>query len=210
MKQKDSNDTAQSILKWKNKKKAKTRDTIRREALRLFNEQGYSKTTIEQIAEASEISRITFFRYFATKADVVLCDVDHVDAKVMESTLSEPPDVTLIRAFRNAVCRLFVESTAEELKLLKNRYILLRTVPELRVATLNHNIGKFQLIREMVAKRTGRDPNEPEVWNIAGVLSGIWISAWVSTEEDVSEDILRTFYRTFDDGLKHLEAGLPI
>jgi AcrR family transcriptional regulator len=42
--------------------------------LRLFRAQGYSATTVDQIAAAAEISPSTFFRYFPTKEDVVLLD----------------------------------------------------------------------------------------------------------------------------------------
>ena len=56
------------------RKKAKTRAAIQEHALRLFQEQGYDATTVEQIAEAAEVSPSTFFRYFPTKEDVVLYD----------------------------------------------------------------------------------------------------------------------------------------
>ena len=56
------------------RKKLKTKEAIQREALRLFQEQGYDETTIEQIAEAVEISPSTFFNYFPTKEDVVIQD----------------------------------------------------------------------------------------------------------------------------------------
>ena len=56
------------------RKKARTRAAIREHALRLFREQGYAATTVEQIAEAAEVSPSTFFRYFPTKEDVVLQD----------------------------------------------------------------------------------------------------------------------------------------
>ena len=56
------------------RKKARTRAAIRDHALRLIREQGYDATTVEQIAEAAEVSPSTFFRYFPTKEDVVLQD----------------------------------------------------------------------------------------------------------------------------------------
>ncbi|MFN8629902.1 MAG: helix-turn-helix domain-containing protein [Chloroflexota bacterium] len=40
---------------------------IQEHALRLFREQGYDRTTVEQIAEAAEVSPSTFFRYFPTR-----------------------------------------------------------------------------------------------------------------------------------------------
>ena len=49
------------------RKKQKTRESIQRTALRLFEKQGYEGTTIEQIAAAAEISPSTFFNYFPTK-----------------------------------------------------------------------------------------------------------------------------------------------
>src|SRR5215475_11617890 len=53
------------------RKKARTRAAIREHAFRLFRAQGYDATTVEQIAEAAEVSPSTFFRYFPTKEDVV-------------------------------------------------------------------------------------------------------------------------------------------
>ena len=44
------------------RKKARTRAAIRQHALRLFRQQGYDATTIEQIADAAEVSPATFFR----------------------------------------------------------------------------------------------------------------------------------------------------
>ncbi|MEL7610452.1 MAG: TetR family transcriptional regulator [Bacillota bacterium] len=200
----------QAASGWHDKKKAKTRAVIQREALRLFKKQGYNETTIEQIAEASEISRMTFFRYFATKADVVLNDIDFVDHKIMEATLSEPPELSLTQALRNAFSKLYLESPSKELEVLKERYLLLRTIPELRTAIMNHNIRKFRLIGEMVAKRNGRSSDDFAVWNYAGVIGGIWIAAWVSTEKDTAEGFINRFYQVLDAGLKHLEAGLPL
>lgn len=54
--------------------KARTRLAIQGAALDLFEAQGYHKTTIDQIADAAEIGRRTFFRYFPSKEAVLFGD----------------------------------------------------------------------------------------------------------------------------------------
>jgi AcrR family transcriptional regulator len=71
---------------------------IQGQALRLFESQGYTETTIDQIAEASDISPRTFFRYFRTKEDVVLWD--EYDAVVGELLVQRPPDEPVGEALR--------------------------------------------------------------------------------------------------------------
>jgi len=54
--------------------RSQDRSAIQTLALRLFREQGYDATTVQQIIEEADVSESTFFRYFPTKADVVLFD----------------------------------------------------------------------------------------------------------------------------------------
>jgi len=70
------------------RKKARTRASLREHALRLFGEQGYHATTVEQIAAAAEVSPSTFFRYFPTKEDLVL--QDDMDTRMVEALERQP------------------------------------------------------------------------------------------------------------------------
>jgi len=75
------------------RKKAKTRWAIQEHAMRLFGEQGYAATTVDQIAAAAEISPSTFFRYFATKEDVLFLNIREIQDEFRDF-LSQPlPDV---------------------------------------------------------------------------------------------------------------------
>jgi AcrR family transcriptional regulator len=79
---------------------------IQGEALRLFASHGYTQTTIDQIAEASDISPRTFFRYFPTKEDVVLWD--EYDA-VMGELLAQRPQAEPVGETLRVVTRSAVE-----------------------------------------------------------------------------------------------------
>src|SRR5574337_1236534 len=86
------------------RKKAKTRAAIQGHALRLFREQGYEATTVEQIAAAAEVSPSTFFRYFSTKEDVVL--YDDLDPLLIAAFAAQPAELSPIQAMRGALQRV--------------------------------------------------------------------------------------------------------
>ena len=83
------------------RKKAKTRNAIQHEAMKLFRERGYEGTTVEDIAVAAEISSTTFFRYFPSKEDVVLGD--DYDSVLLEAFVAQPASLTPIGAARAAL-----------------------------------------------------------------------------------------------------------
>ena len=83
---------------WRQRKKAATSDRIRACALRLFREQGYDATTVEQIAAAAGVSHMTFFRYFPTKEDVAL--YDGYDPLIASSIAQTPATWPLIQRIR--------------------------------------------------------------------------------------------------------------
>ena len=82
------------------RKKIRTRETIRREAFRLIEEHGYAATTVEQIAEAAEVSPSTFFRYFPTKESVLLAD--DMDPLILDALEEQPADLSPSQAVRRA------------------------------------------------------------------------------------------------------------
>src|SRR6185369_2702820 len=89
------------VLGLRDRKKIKTRESIRREAMRLIEENGYASTTVEQIAEAAEVSPSTFFRYFPSKEMVLMAnDLDRVTIEALEQ---QPSDMPSLQAFRRAL-----------------------------------------------------------------------------------------------------------
>jgi len=92
----------------RSRKKAKTRMMIEDAALRLFAEQGYEATTVEQIAAEVEISTTTFFRYFPSKADVILCHQDANMPQLRAAIIAYPPGESDLTAVEHAIKQVWV------------------------------------------------------------------------------------------------------
>jgi mycofactocin system transcriptional regulator len=82
---------------------ATTRSELERVALALFRERGFDATTVDDIARAAGIGRRTFFRYFASKNDVVWGDFDRGLAALRGRLAAERDDAPLLDALRAAV-----------------------------------------------------------------------------------------------------------
>jgi AcrR family transcriptional regulator len=91
----------------RDRKKSETREALRTAAHRLFAEKGFAKTTIEDITEAADVSRRTFFRYYDSKDDLLQTDVADL-LPVMLAALrarpaSEPPFTAILAVLRTMI-----------------------------------------------------------------------------------------------------------
>jgi AcrR family transcriptional regulator len=186
------------------RKKARTKAAIQQHALRLFRQRGYDATTVEQIAEAAEVSPSTFFRYFPTKEDVVLYDV--LDPPAVAAFRAQPAELSPIQALRGAMRQVFAELPAEELEVQQQRDRLIRSVPELRARMLDEFARSLDLFAEIVAERVGRRADELAVRTLAGAVIGVGIAAWSTGGDQPVTDYLALM----DASLAQLEAGLPL
>src|SRR3712207_9535815 len=80
------------------RKKLRTRAAIHDAAMQLFAERGYHATTITDIAEAADVSRATFFSYFASKEDVVFGDAPLALEALTDALAERAPGVTTLDA----------------------------------------------------------------------------------------------------------------
>ncbi|AQS90346.1 MULTISPECIES: TetR family transcriptional regulator [Gluconobacter] len=77
------------------RKKDRTHAALVREAMRLFSTYGYEETSVDEIAEAAQISRRTLFRYFPGKADIILAWTHGVTTILTDAIRAVPLDVPL-------------------------------------------------------------------------------------------------------------------
>ena len=184
------------------RKKAKTRALIQQQALRLFVLQGYDETSVEEIAEAAEVSPSTVFRYFPTKPDLVI--YDDLDERMIEAFRALPPNLNAIQALRETFRAGFGSVADEELALQRERERLMRTVPDLRAAMLDEFARTIGEIADLVAERSGRRDDDDGVLALAGAVIGLSIAAGFASDGD---DWIARYFERIDAGMALLETG---
>jgi AcrR family transcriptional regulator len=186
------------------RKKQKTRESIQRTALRLFQKQGYEETTIEQIAAAAEISPSTFFNYFPTKEDVVLFDAyDPIAIQMfLEAPKDEPVNLVVRRVLKD-LAEVFQRD--EDMILARGRLFL--EVPELRARMWEETERTQVLINQILAERTGRRPDDFELRVTARVMMAAMMEA---TFEWMRSNGRRPLVELANDALNVLDAGAQL
>jgi AcrR family transcriptional regulator len=190
------------------RKKARTRASIREHALRLFREQGYQATTVEQIAAAAEVSPSTFFRYFPTKEDVVL--QDDMDTRMIEALERQRAELGPLTAVRAATQEMFAGYNAADLDVLRETTALTFTVPEVRARALDEFARTIEVVAEAVAKRAGRGPDDLAVRTAAGAIVGVIMAITMPWDGWSDRQTVEDTFERIDQALALLEAGLPL
>lgn len=88
------------------KKQEVVRHEIRNAAIDLFHATGFDDVTIDQIATRAGISRRTFFRYFASKEDVLASGVREYGAALAEVIAHAPSRLRPLHVARLAILQV--------------------------------------------------------------------------------------------------------
>src|SRR3954468_414519 len=126
-------------------------------ALRLFGERGSDAVPLADIAADPDVSRRTFFRYFASKEDVLLADHFVQLARLREAIAARPADEPVLTALRNALLSMSTDfEDRREMVILRGR--IMRETPSLQARSLVHQKTWEDAMEQMVASRLGVDP----------------------------------------------------
>lgn len=180
------------------RKKIQTRQAIRRAAYRLFDEQGYDGTTVEQIAAAADVSASTVFRYFPTKEDIVL--TDEYDPLIEAALRARPADEPIVESVREAVLGLLHEQFTEEREEMVQRLRLAEDVPAVRARLGEHMAVSCGLMSDALAGRrpvAGHHVDRAEIRIVVAAITGAWsegMMQWIQggAVEDLSQVLDRT------------------
>ncbi|MFG2641649.1 TetR/AcrR family transcriptional regulator [Streptomyces sp. NPDC048370] len=161
------------------RKKQRTRNALLREALELFTTQGYEQTTVDEIADAVEVSQRTFFRYFTSKEEVAFAVQQTVEERFVQALAERPPEEGPLDALRNAVLSAW-DSIGEAImevvpvELYLRTFQMIESTPALLAAHLRRSMEMEEAVARLVAAREGVDIDEdPRPRIVVAAFSGI-------------------------------------
>ncbi|MGW3961002.1 TetR family transcriptional regulator [Amycolatopsis sp. NPDC005003] len=150
------------------RKKRRTREALIDAAQELFCANGFEATTIDQIAEAVEVSSRTFFRYFSSKEDVALALADEQITAVLEAFAAQPAGLPVLTALRTAAVEVIRAYEADAR--FHGLQDLISVSPALTAARLERAIARFDEVAGLVGARMGVDPAvDPRPYLVASV-----------------------------------------
>jgi TetR/AcrR family transcriptional regulator, regulator of mycofactocin system len=126
-------------------------------ALRLFTEQGFDETPVEQIAAEAGVSRRTFFRYFSSKSSVLWGEFDAEVEAIRVALAAVPAEVPMMDAIRKAVVAAN-HYRAGDVPELRARMNLIISVPALEASAAVHYDAWERAISDFAATRIGQSP----------------------------------------------------
>jgi AcrR family transcriptional regulator len=203
----------------RSRKRLATRQAISDAATRLFMERGFDPVTVDEIADAADVGRMTVFNHFRRKEDMFF-DRDEEGREMLREALRQrDPRVAPIEALRLLAHRLIAEqSPAVEFSARSQGFI--ETIEGSETLKARARAIRDELAQDMtvaLSECAGREATDPDARLAAGLLLATWTVAFIQAH--------RTFRQTRDTkqakaafldiidkgttGLKAAMAGTP-
>jgi AcrR family transcriptional regulator len=151
------------------RKRQQTRERLTRVAMALFLERGFEATTLDDIAAAADISRRSFFHYFASKEDVVFAWHEESTAALIAAVAARPSDESMLAAAENAISamvRQLEPGEAIAMGRLKRDNPALQARDQIKYEKLERALA------EALAKRAGHKTEKLQARLVAMIATG--------------------------------------
>ncbi|MGW3138344.1 TetR family transcriptional regulator [Streptomyces sp. NPDC001139] len=181
------------------RKKQRTRDALLRAAVELFTTRGYERTTVDDIADAVDVSQRTFFRYYAGKEEAALALQELVVARFVAAVRERPAEEAPMEALKQAVLEGWqtlneVIEAVVPVELYLRMYRVIESTPVLLAAHLRRNMEIEEAMARVLAEREGldveADPRPRLAVAVFGGVMRVTERQW-STGEDFSLEAMR-------------------
>ncbi|GAA3241284.1 TetR/AcrR family transcriptional regulator [Nonomuraea helvata] len=177
------------------RKKVRTRRALVEAAIRLFDEKGFERTTVDEIAAAVEVSARTFFTYFGSKEDVLFLQAEDRVEQLIEALADRRPDEPLgelLPRLFDLLVQGFADDDELDIALSTARARLLFSEPALRARGMSLMFDRQPRFAEALHRAY---PDQLDLISAAAVVGGFWgatgVAGLVAQERgDSPEEIL--------------------
>jgi AcrR family transcriptional regulator len=176
------------------RKRAETHARIQAEALRLFLERGFEATTLDDIAEAADVSRRSLFHYFESKEEIVLSARADFPNIVAEAVGRRPAGESLLDMVENALIDTATRYGSTQTRELSR---MIRDTPALSAGEQ----AKYEHVERALAKALADRKSLPEIDTACRVTAAtaigilkLAVDAWLAGTDSGPEKDFRAAF----------------
>lgn len=186
------------------RKKQRVREDLIAAALARFAKHGFDQTTIDDIVRDVDVSRRTFFRYFATKEDVVTAWFEKSRVGLREALETRPADEAPLASLRWAFSFVAGKYEAERSEVIVVER-LVATTPSLIGRKQERMAEQAKVISDVFAQRLGMDPQRDLAPRLIGKVA--IAAANAAFETWVAGGGRASLPKLVDEAMRFLEKG---
>lgn len=162
-------------------KRLATRQSISDAATRLFLEHGFDQVTVDEIAEAADVGRMTVFNHFPRKEDMFFDRDEEGREDLREALRQRDPHVPPIEALRLLAYRLVAEQKPY-VRFFAGSQSFVETIEgsetlRARVRAIRDELA--QVVTAALSESVGRTPTDPDAHLAANLLLATWTVAFI-------------------------------
>lgn len=178
-------------------RRERTLATIVRHARELTDQRGLDGFTMEELAEASGVSRRTLFNYVPGKLDAVLGPDEEVDQEIVATFLAGGPTGDLLVDVKEIVRASLAAEVPDPAELAALRRMLRRD-PRLLEAVHARFVERAHLLSDAIAQREGRAVDPLDLRLIGNLILTWCDTALDQSLADPTQTVAHHFDRVFD------------
>jgi AcrR family transcriptional regulator len=199
----------------RSRKRLATRQSISDAATLLFMERGFDQVTVDEIAEAADVGRMTVFNHFPRKEDMFFDRDEEAREDLRQAMRQRDPGVTPVETLRQLAHRL-VSDQRPYLRFFAGSRVFVETIEasealKARARAIRDEFAQFVTV--LLAESVGREPNDPDAHLAAGLLLATWTIAFIQAhnafrQKEDAEAAKAVFLAIVDRGTIGLEAAM--
>ena len=186
---------------WRSRKWAATHRRIFDTAIRLFQEQGFERVNVGQLAAAAEVSVPTFYAHFPSKEHVVMQLPTAEQLAALLATL--PPDLPVGERLRGFVPLFFGQFTAQDWEDTLARWKIIAATPGLRTRAAEYERTTADMLADVLPIGPGVSLTPAEAVVVNGYMAAFTTGLLAWADSDGQEDL----QKLVDEAISALHQG---